>query len=433
MSRRIVSDASVPEAPFPAAPAVLAGEWLFLGGTMATDWESGIERDSEAPPDFPYDRYDMDRQTHGICRRVKALFEAGGTTLDNMVRIDQFLPHHDQFRHYLPVRDRYLTHDRPGSTAVAIKDLLVPGAQMQVDGIAVVPTGGRVKEAIDAADAPMPRAGYSLAIRYGDWLWCSGSSPTDFVSRAPYPGALGHTQPDEVQVDPNFWYGSEIERQAAYDLHKLDLYLRAAGSSVTRIVKANVYLTDSRDLPGLRNVWERTFGDHPPATTVVPIDQMGMTGSRVEINCIALRDDSDIPVEVIETERAPRPHFHAPQGLRVGPNLFLSGRHAADASGIAPSARPHPASPFLVSPGSEELRVMLEDAAAICEAAGGSLQDMVRVQLFGTDLREIAPALGPWRDAFAAAPPAVTVVGVTGPHIIPGLTLASDLTAYIPG
>ena len=76
---------------------------------------------------------------------------------------------------------------------------------------------------------------------------------------------------------------------------------------------------------------------------------------------------------------------------------------------------------------------MLEDAAAICEAAGGSLADMVRVQLFGTDLREIAPALGPWRDAFAADPPAVTVVGVTGPHIIPGLTLASDLTAYIPG
>ena len=214
MSRQTLSVSSVPAAPFPAAPAILAGDWLFLGGTMATDWETGIEGDSRPPRDFPYDRYDMDRQTHGIYRRVKALFEAGGTTLDNMVRIDQFTPYHDQFRHYLPVRDRYLTHDRPGSTALAIKDLLVPGATMQVDGIAVVPTEGRVKEAIDAPDAPRPRAGYSLAIRYGDWLWCSGSSPTDFVTRSAYPGALGHTQPDEVQVDPNYWYGSEIEKQA---------------------------------------------------------------------------------------------------------------------------------------------------------------------------------------------------------------------------
>ena len=38
---------------------------------------------------------------------------------------------------------------------------------------------------------------------------------------------------------------------------------------------------------------------------------------------------------------------------------------------------------------------MLDDAAAICEAAGGSIADMVRVQLFATDLREVAPARGP--------------------------------------
>lgn len=433
MSRRTVSATNVPVAPFPAAPAIVAGEWLFLGGTIATDWESGVEAASRRPGDFAYDRYDMDRQTHGIYRQVRALFEAGGTTLDNMVRVDQFTPYHDQFRHYLPARDQYLTHDRPGSTALAIKDLLVPGATMQIDGIAVVPTEGRTKEAIDASDAPMPRAGYSLAIRYGDWLWCSGSSPTDFVTRSAYPGALGHTQPDEVQVDPNFWYGSEIEKQAAYDLHKLDLYLKAADSGIDRVVKANVYVTDSSDLPGLWNVWRRTFGDNPPATTVVPIDQMGMTGSRVEINCIALRNDSEISVQVIETERAPRPHFHAPQALKVGPYVFLSGRHAADDHGIAARARPHPASPFIVSPGREELQTMLDDTGAICEAAGGTLADIVRVQLFATDMREIAPALGPWRDAFAVDPPAVTVVGVTGPHIIPGLTLAADLTAYIPG
>jgi enamine deaminase RidA (YjgF/YER057c/UK114 family) len=432
MSRRALSAAGVAPAPFPAAPAIVAGEWLFLGGTMATDWESGVEAASSGPADFAYDRHDMDRQTHGIYRQVQALFEAGGTTLDNMVRIDQFTPYHDQFRNYLPARDQYLTHDRPASTALAIKDLLVPGVTMQLDGIAVVPTGGRVKEAIDASDAPMPRAGYSLAIRYGDWLWCAGASPTDFVTRSAYPGALGHTQPDEIQIDPNFWYGSEIEKQAAYDLHKLDLYLRAADSSLERIVKANVYLTDSRDLPGLWNVWRQTFGDNPPATTVVPIDQMGMTGSRVEINCIALRNGSDIPVQVIETDRAPRPHFHAPQALKVGPYLFLSGRHAVDDHGIAARARAHAASPFIVAAGREELATMLDDAAAICEAAGGSIADMVRVQLFATDLREVASALGPWSDAFAADPPTFTVVGVTGPHIVPGLTLATDMTAYIP-
>jgi enamine deaminase RidA (YjgF/YER057c/UK114 family) len=430
-TRRTIAPEGVARSPF-SAPAIQAGDWIFVGGTLATDWQTGIAEEWRGPADFPFDQPPIARQTEGIYRTLDRVLGAAGTKIKHIVRIDQFTPEHGQFRHYLPVRDRYITQDRPASTALAIKDLLVPGALMQLDAIAIVPAEGFVNVGINNPAAPAPRAGYSMAIRAGDWIWCSGASPTDFKSRAPYPGGAGHTQPDDVFVDPNFWYGSEIRNQTQYDLHKLELYLDAAGSDLKHVVKAQVYLTDSRDLGGFMEVWRETFGDDPPATSVQVIDQMGIGGSRVEINMIALAKDSAIRREVIETTAAPKPHIPAPQAIKAGPYLFLSGREAVDDRGIDPRAKPNLAAPHLSSKGRDEMAVILEHADAVCRAAGGSLKDVVRMQVFTPDLREIGPALGPYREAFGDDPPALTVVGVTGPLPVPALALTTDLMAYIP-
>lgn len=411
---------------------MLAGDWVFIGATMATDWQTGVADAWRGPADFPYDLPPMARQTEGIYQTLDALLGQAGSAINHIVRLDQFTPEHGQFRHYLPVRDRYITEHRPASTALAIKDLLVTGALMQLDGIAIVPREGYVNVGVNNPAAPAPRAGYSLAIRAGDWIWCSGASPTDFRSRAPYPGGVGHTQPDEITVDPNFWYGSEIRLQTQYDLHKLDLYLEAAGSDFAHVVKAQVYLTDARDLGGFIEVWCETFGDDPPATSVQVIDRMGIGGSRVEINMIAIAKDGALKRDVIDTSAAPKPHIPAPQAIKAGPYLFLSGREAVDDRGIVPSAKPNGAAPFVGSKGRDEMAVILQHTEAICRAAGGRLEDVVRMQIFTPDLREIGAALGPWMAAFPQDGPTLTVVGVTGPLPVPGLALTTDIMAYIP-
>jgi enamine deaminase RidA (YjgF/YER057c/UK114 family) len=430
--RRAIATEGVARPPYGAPPAVVAGDWVFIGATMATDWQQGIAEEWRGPEDFPFDRPPMARQAEGIYRTLERVLGEAGTAIEHIVRLDQFTPEHDQFRHYLPVRDRYLTHDRPASTALAIKDLLVPGAVMQLDGIAIVPREGFVNVGINTPAAPAPRAGYSMAVRAGDWIWCSGASPTDFKSRAAYPGGVGHTQPEEITVDPNFWYGSEIRLQTQYDLHKLKLYLEAAGSDFAHVVKAQAYLTDARDLGGFMEVWRETFGDDPPATSVQVIDKMGIGGSRVEINMIAIAKDGALRREVIETSAAPKPHLPAPQAIKAGPYLFLSGREALTERGIDPRAKPNGASPYLGSKGRDEMAVILEHTDAICRAAGGSLRDVVRMQVFTPDLREIGAALGPWQAAFPSDAPTLTVVGVSGPLPVPALALTTDLMAYIP-
>lgn len=431
MTRKTLTGSSIATPPFAAAPGIVAGDWVFLGGAMATDWKTGVVVADGTPPDFGLFRDETGLQTHEIFQQFEKLLSMAGTNLDNLVEVNQFLPDWNQFRNYIPVRNEYLTHDRPGSTAIAVDALLVPGSELIVNGMAVVPHDGIVKEAINNPAAPVPRAGYSLVNRYGDWIWSAGASPTDFQSRAAYPGAVGHTQPDGVWVDPNFWYGSTIENQAEFDLHKLSLYLEAADSDLEHVVKAQVFLTDTRELPGLMRVWKRTWGDHPPATTIVPVDRMGIGGSHVEINVIALTSSSNIEVQRIE-DREAQPGFDLPHAIKAGPYVFLSGQMAVDANGIDAGVRRTGASPYLLSPGRDETRVILENVDRVCRAVGGSVRDVVRAELFCTDLSSIGSGIDPWNDAFRESPPTVSVMGVTGPHVVPSLTIAGDFIAYIP-
>src|SRR5262249_21768634 len=175
---------------------------------------------------------------------VKAILEAGGTNLQNGVRIDQFPTSRDMIDPYHVLRKGLLTPPRPASTSVHIAGLLCPQANIAVELIAAIPEDGFRKEGI-SADIPQPLAGYSPALRIGDFVFLAGQVPTDWKSGiAP-----------EAQVDPRFWEGNRIDREARFTLKNMDLTLQAAGSSLKNVIKAQVYLTDINDLSRLDHVW----------------------------------------------------------------------------------------------------------------------------------------------------------------------------------
>ena len=72
------------------------------------------------------------------------------------------------------------------------------------------------------------------------------------------------------------FYGSDIELQIQYILGNLKQTFEAAGSSLDRVVKAQVFLTDLDNFHGFDKVWKRHFKTPPPRTTI------GCTGLLVE-------------------------------------------------------------------------------------------------------------------------------------------------------
>jgi 2-iminobutanoate/2-iminopropanoate deaminase len=74
--------------------------------------------------------------------------------------------------------------------------------------------------------------------------------------------------------------------QAEQALHNIEAILRAAGSSLDRVVRATAYLTNMDDFGIFNEVYARYFPEDFPARTCVEVSRLPL-GALVEIDVIA--------------------------------------------------------------------------------------------------------------------------------------------------
>lgn len=337
---------------------------------------------------------------------------------------------------YLVAFNDAIDEPRPASTAMGVRRLGVPGARVAVDQIAMLPRPGLGRHGVDLpADVPQPVTKYSPALRAGDWVFLAGDLATDFrgdLGQEVHLGEPSGVAPD-ARVNPYFWYGSSIEAQTDYLLGKLEKLARAAGTSFDRCVKADVYIGHPQDLPGIERVWRRWFSEHQPARVVIPYMGLAARGCRIEIAMTLLAGDSALTIDRIETSEAPEPFLHEPQAVKASDLVFLSTQLPADSWGTEPGALARaPEFPHYGQPSSLQLTYVLENAAAICEAAGTSLANVCRRQTFFDDQTRVAETAEQWRVHFPGEPPAATTVVVGSPLVVPGARVLLDLIAYVP-
>ena len=199
---------------------------------------------------------------------------------------------------YLDTRNEFITEPRPASTGMGIRELLVEGYDRR--GRSDLHRRRRQKSGFPTPEGvPSPLAGYSPAIRRGDWIFMAGEIPVDWVGDFMSPVHLGEPSAlaKEARVNPYLWYGSEIEKQTEYVLWKLTKTAEAAGTTLDRAVKADVYIGDPSDYAGMEKVWKRWFPNNPPARCVIPYMGLGGKGSRVEIALTLLAKNSPLKIE----------------------------------------------------------------------------------------------------------------------------------------
>ncbi|MDB5560236.1 MAG: hypothetical protein JWQ36_3170 [Enterovirga sp.] len=415
--RELLQPAGLPTTPFRTA-GLRYRDWVFVSGTMATDFQSGLPSEIRGNEAIPLaGEHVMIRETRYIFQSLNAVLEAGGAKMEDAVRIDSFPVTRDAIDPYHVVRRDFMDPPRPASTSVAVDALLAPGASTQVELVAIVPNGELRKEGIETDKIPKPLGGYSPAIRAGDYIFLAGQVPTDWKSGvAP-----------EARVDPNFWEGNKIDREARLTLKNMAITLEAAGSSLANVVKVQVYLADIADLPRFDRVWHEFFPENPPARTIYPIRALGVTEGRIEINFVALRNGGRAKKELVKTSSARPSPFGETQAVKAGDFLFLSGLMAADANGLVPSARANPGYPYDRDTAAAQMVDIMEQAQAICRAAGTDLRNAVRMLTVHTDLSESYRAAAAASAYFPDGPPATTTVGVQAPLQVPGCSVMVDL------
>jgi 2-iminobutanoate/2-iminopropanoate deaminase len=116
--------------------------------------------------------------------------------------------------------------------------------------------------------APSPAACYSQAVIVGDLVFTAGATAMD-----PKTGEM---------------VGDEIGAQTRQVLKNVQGVLDAAGSSLDRVVKTTVFITDMGSFAQMNSVYAEFFPSDPPARTTVQIGPLA-GGALVEIEAIALR------------------------------------------------------------------------------------------------------------------------------------------------
>ncbi|MBK1649532.1 RidA family protein [Rhabdochromatium marinum] len=105
---------------------------------------------------------------------------------------------------------------------------------------------------------------------------------------------------------------------------------------------------------------------------------------------------------VIHTDQAPQAIGTYSQAVRVGHTLYLSGQIPLD-----------PATMELVEGGIEaRIRRVFDNLLAVTQAAGGSFQDLVKLQIFLTDLSHFPLVNQIMAEYFEQPYPARAAIGV---------------------
>jgi enamine deaminase RidA (YjgF/YER057c/UK114 family) len=82
-------------------------------------------------------------------------------------------------------------------------------------------------------------------------------------------------------------FEGDIRAHTKHVLDEIQKRLEAAGSSMEKVVKVNVYLNDLKDYAGMNEVFLGRFGPEPPVRTTIAAAGGIPGNSLVEIDCIA--------------------------------------------------------------------------------------------------------------------------------------------------
>ena len=276
------------------------------------------------------------------------------------------------------------------------------------------------REVLSGSRAPAPMAHYCQGVRVGDTVYAAGQIASDYKTGVP----------PEARQDPAFpYYGSQIQKQARYVLENLRAVLGAGGCDLKDVVKSQVFLTDLNDFFYFDQVWKELFPSPPPRTTV-QVSGLLVPGCRVEIDLWAVQPG--LERRVISGATTPTPMAHYSQGVLAGDTLYAAGQIASDyKTGVPPEARQDPAFPYYGSTIQKQARYVLNNLRSVFQAAGCDLKDVVKSQVFLTDLTDFYYFDQVWKEFFPAPPPRTTVQ-VSG-LLVPGCKVEIDLWGVRPG
>jgi 2-iminobutanoate/2-iminopropanoate deaminase len=123
------------------------------------------------------------------------------------------------------------------------------------------------KQVFNSTKGPKARGPYSSATILDNLVFVSGQGPID-------------PETDKLHADDT------VEEQTRRVLENVKIILEELGSSLDKVLKCGVYLSDMNDFQKMNGVYAEFFSQNPPARTTIQAGRLPFD-IKVEIECIA--------------------------------------------------------------------------------------------------------------------------------------------------
>jgi reactive intermediate/imine deaminase len=201
-------------------------------------------------------------------------------------------------------------------------------------------------------------------------------------------------------------------RESRYILEAIDLVLKEGGTDLQNSVRIDQFPV-TRDIMDPYHVARKAMVNPPrPASTSVDIWGLPCPEANIQVEVVAAVPESGFQKEGIATDAIPQPLAGYAPAIRIGDFVFLAGQIPTDfKTGIAPEARVDPN--FWEGNGIDrETRYTLRNLDLTLQAAGSSLRNVVKAQVYLTDIDDLPRLDQVWREFFPSEPPARTIYPV---------------------
>jgi len=358
----MASPQGAPSSP-PFSPAVVAGDMVYLAGTLPTDAAGRI-----VPGDIR-------AQAARVLDTLAARLKAAGSGMQQVASVTVYLKNASDFAAMNEVYATYWPKDPPARTTV-VANLVVPDALIEISMVAL--RAGVERQVVLPEGwlrSPNP---YSYGVRSKNTLFLSGLVSRNGKDNTAVPG--------------------DIRAQTQVVLQNAREILQAAGMTLADVVSSRVYITDTAMFQDMNAAYREGFPNVPPARATVRCALMNKD-YLVEITMLAVKDSSRKAVVPSAPAAAPRAPG-APVGGVVGPvlssaigvgdRLFLSGMLGNNAGNKDDAAA--------------QTRETLARIGRALADAGYAWSDVVDAVVYLPRLEDFAAMNGAYREPFGAGP-----------------------------
>ena len=321
----------------PYSPGVFAGDYLYVSGQGAKN-AAGV-----VPSTF-------DAQVRQTLDNVKAIVEAAGLTMDNVVYTQVYLTDVSKFEEMNAIFRSYFPRSPPARATLGVSKL--PGTPVEINAVAIRNASDKKVVSVPGYQSSEP---ISAGVLTSDRLFVSGMRGRSLTD-------------GKVPADP--------AEQVKLALDGMQAVVKAAGLQMANMVFINPYLTNKIPTPVMNKLYAERFEfGNTPARATIEVASLPQE-TQIEFTGVAVRD--------ISQRRAVRPK-NMPPSPTASPCVFAGDTFYCSAkSGFIPGLN----GGIFAGTMDQQLRQTMRNLLDNLEEAGLDFSDVVSSNVYLDDLNE---------------------------------------------